>query len=124
MPRPVAAFLEVPVPDRIAPKLDQLIGAAGRGVLDMASADVGASREGQRRRRWVRLAVVVWAVVGLLWLRALTYDGGGFVPVPSIDPFLLTIIIFFGLLIGLAFGQQVMSARSPHVMYRPEQITT
>jgi SpoVK/Ycf46/Vps4 family AAA+-type ATPase len=90
----------------------------------MAGADVGASREGQRRRRWVKLAVVVWAAVGVLWLRALTYDGGGFVPLPSIDPFLLTIIVFFGLLIGLAVGQQVMAARSPHVMYRPDQITT
>jgi cell division protease FtsH len=112
------------VPDRVLTKLDQLIGAAGSGVLDMAGADVGTSREGQRRRRWVKLAVLVWAFVTVLWLRALTYDGDGFVPLPSIDPFLLTIIVFFGLLIGLAFGQQLMAARSPHVMYRPDQITT
>ena len=103
-------------------RLDQLIGAAGGGVLDMAGADVGSSREAQRRRRWVKLAVLVWAVVTVLWLRALTYDGSGFVPLPSIDPFLLVIIIFFGLLIGLMFGQQLMTARSPHVMYRHEQI--
>ncbi|MCY7364457.1 MAG: AAA family ATPase [Frankiaceae bacterium] len=107
-----------------ATRLDQLIGAAGVGVLDMAGADVGSSREVQRRRRWVKLAVLVWAVVSVLWLRALSYDGSGFVPIPQIDPFLLVIIIFFGLLIGLMFGQQLMTARSPHVMYRPEQITT
>ncbi len=113
------------MPDsHVASKLDQLIGAAGSGVLDMAGADVGSSREGQRRRRWVKLAVVVWLLVAALWARALTYDGTGFVPLPHVDPFLLTIIVFFGLLIGLAFGQQLMSARSPHVMYRPEQITT
>ena len=105
-------------------RLDQLIGAAGSGVLDMAGADVGSSREVQRQRRWVKLAVLVWAVVTVLWLRALTYDGDGFVPVPQIDPFLLVIIIFFGLLIGLMFGQQLMTARSPHVLYRPEQIST
>ncbi len=105
-------------------RLDQLIGAAGGGVLDMAGADVGSSREVQRRRRWVKLSLLVWAVVSVLWLRALTYDGNGFVPIPQIDPFLLVIIIFFGLLVGLMFGQQFMSARSPHVMYRPEQITT
>ena len=90
----------------------------------MAGADVGSSREVQRRRRWVKLAVLVWTIVSLLWLRAVTYDGSGFVPIPQIDPFLLVIIIFFGLLIGLMFGQQLMTARSPHVMYRPEQITT
>ncbi|MCW2679077.1 MAG: ATPase central domain protein [Frankiales bacterium] len=112
------------MPDAAVTKLDQLIGAAGSGVLDMAGADVGRSREGQRRRRWVKLAVGVWLLVTVLWLRALTYDGSGFVPFPDIDPFLLTIIIFFGLLIGLAFGQQLMAARSPHVMYRPDQITT
>ncbi|MBC7374691.1 MAG: hypothetical protein H7323_11945, partial [Frankiales bacterium] len=92
--------------------LDALIGAAGGVVLDMAGADVGASREARRRRRWVKLAVVVYAVVAVLWLRAVTYSGSGFLPLPSIDPFLLTIIIFFGLLLGMAVGQQVLSGRS------------
>ena len=104
--------------------LSRLIGAAGGRVLDMAGADVGASREALRRSRWLKLAVAVWSGVGLLWLRAVTYDGAGFVPLPDIDPFLLTIVIFFGLLIGLAVGQQVLAGRSPHVLYRPDQITT
>ncbi|MGI8535949.1 MAG: AAA family ATPase [Mycobacteriales bacterium] len=105
-------------------KLDSLIGATGGGVLRMAGADVGAARETRRRSRWVKLTAVVWLAVAALWLRAVTYDGAGFVPLPSIDPFLLTIIVFFGLLIGLAVGQQVLSGRSPHVVYRPEQIST
>jgi cell division protease FtsH len=105
--------------------LSALTGAGGTSVLDVRAADVGAAREGQRRRRFVKLAAVVWAVVGVLWLRALTVDGGSsFVPVPSIDPFLLVIIVFFLLLIGLAFGQQLMSSRSPHLVFRPEQIDT
>ena len=104
--------------------LDALIGAAGGSVLDMAGADVGAAREAKRRRRWVRLTAVVYAAVVLLWLRAVTYDGSGFVPLPTIDPFLLTIIVFFGLLIGLAVGQQVVSGRSPHTVFRPDQIQT
>ncbi len=105
--------------------LDPLIGAAGSRVLPMAGADVGATRERKRRLRWVRLAVAVWAVVAVLWWRALAWDGsGGFVPVPSIDPFLLTIIVFFGLLLALAVGQQLLAGRSPHVLYRPEQIAT
>ena len=87
--------------------LDPLIGAAGSRVLTMAGADVGATRERLRRARWVRLAVVVWAVVGVLWWRALAWDGGGgFVPLPAVDPFLLTIIVFFGLLLALAVGQR------------------
>jgi ATP-dependent Zn protease len=90
----------------------------------MRSADVGSSREGQRRRRFVKLTVLVWALVALLWTRALTVDGGSFVPIPHIDPFLLVIIVFFGLLIVLVAGQQVMASRSPHMVFRPEQIDT
>ena len=112
----------MPQPSRA---LDPLIGAAGSRVLTMAGADVGDTRERKRRQRWVRLAVLVWTVVAGLWWRALAWDGdGGFVPLPSIDPFLLTIIIFFGLLIALAVGQQLVAGRSPHVLYRPEQIST
>jgi len=104
--------------------LTALTGAAGGSVLRMRDADVGSSREGQRRRRFVKLTVLVWAVVAMLWLRALTVDGGSFIPIPSIDPFLLVIIIFFGLLIALVAGQQLMASRSPHMVFRPEQIDT
>ena len=108
-----------------APAFEQLVGAAGSRVLSMAGADVGADRERKRRARWLRLAALVWGVVAVLWWRALAWDGaGGFVPLPTIDPFLLTIVVFFGLLLGLAVGQQVLAGRSPHVLYRPEQITT
>ena len=105
--------------------IDQLLDAAGGRVLSMAGADVGATRERKRRGRWVRLAAWCWVVVALLWWRALAWDGsGGFVPLPSVDPFLLTIIVFFGLLLALAVGQQLLAGRSPHVLYRPDQIET
>ncbi len=105
--------------------LDSLIGAAGSRVLSPSGADVGDTREQRRRGRWLRLAAWTWAGVALLWWRALAWDGsGGFVPLPAIDPFLLTIVVFFGLLLAMAVGQQVVSGRSPHVLYRPEQITT
>jgi hypothetical protein len=101
------------VPDAPTPapatQLDRLVGAAGGSVLRMAGADVGATREVQRRRRWLKLTAAVWVVVGLLWARALTYDGGGFVPLPTIDPFLLVIIIFFGLLVAMMVGQQLVT---------------
>jgi cell division protease FtsH len=104
--------------------LDALTGSGGGTVLEMRTADVGDSREGQRRRRFVKLSVLVWTVVALLWTRALTMDGGAFLPLPTIDPFLLVIIIFFGLLIALLVGQQLVAARSPHMVFRPDQIDT
>ena len=115
---------ETAVPQTAVPQptaLDDLT-AAGRGLVALRDADVGRTREARRTGRFVRLAVVVWALVGLAWLRALTVDGGPFLPLPSVDPFLLTIIVFFGLLLAMAVGQQVLSGRSPHVVYRPEQI--
>ena len=103
--------------------LDHLLGASR--VLAAAGADVGETRERRRRSRWVRLTAWTWGLVAVLWWRALAWDGdGGFVPLPHVDPFLLTIVVFFGLLLVMAVGQQVVSGRSPHVLYRPEQITT
>jgi ATP-dependent Zn protease len=93
------------------------------GVLPVRDADVGATREARRTGRFVKIAVAVWLLVTLAWVRALTKAGGAsFVPVPHVDPFLLTIVLFFGLLLASAVGQQVVSGRSPHVTYRPEQI--
>ncbi|MFP5218286.1 MAG: AAA family ATPase [Actinomycetes bacterium] len=105
--------------------LTALTGAGGRSVLDVHAADVGASRERQRLRRFIKITVAVWAVAGLLWARALTMDpGASFVPLPTVDPFLLVIIVFFLLLLALIFGQQMVASRSPHLMFRPEQIDT
>jgi len=113
----------VATPDPTAERmLDHLAGAGG-GVLALRDADVGTSRERSRRARFVRLAALVWVPVGLGWLRTLTMGpASAFLPLPQVDPFLVTIIVFFGLLLALAVGQQLLSGRSPHVTYRPEQI--
>jgi len=104
--------------------LDRLTGA-GQSLLSLRDADVGSTREARRRGRFVKLAVAVWLVVGMAWLRALLVaPGADFLPLPTVDPFLLTIIVFFGLLIAMAVGQQAVTGRSPHVVYRPEQLTT
>jgi cell division protease FtsH len=105
-------------------RLDALTSAGGSSVLAARAADVGAERELRRRRRLLKLGLILAAIGAIVLARALAYDGGPFVPLPSIDPFLLTIIVFFTLLLALAVGQQVMSGRSPHVTYRPEQIDT
>jgi hypothetical protein len=125
-PATPAAAASVAAPERpgTSGALDALTGATGGTVLRMRDADVGTSREDQRKRRFVKLSVLVWTLVALLWARALTMDGGEFLPLPTIDPFLLVIIVFFGLLIVLVAGQQVMASRSPHMVFRPEQIDT
>ena len=41
---------------------------------------------------------------------------------PTIDPLVLVPVLFFAALLLLLVGTQVGSARSPHVVYRPEQV--
>jgi ATP-dependent Zn protease len=103
--------------------LTNLLDTAAGAVLTMRSADVGLSREVSRRRRWVKLTVLILLVSVVLSWRVSTTPGD-VVPLPHIDPFLLTMVVFFGALLALAAGQQFVSARSPHVTYRPEQIET
>jgi ATP-dependent Zn protease len=108
-----------------APALASLLSAGTANVLSMRSADVGATRESRRTRRWLKLTMFVLAAAAVLSWRSASWDGtGSFVPLPQVDPFLVTIIAFFVLLLALTVGQQLLSGRSPHVTYRPEQIET
>ena len=89
-----------------------------------ATADVGRSREFLRRKRLMTLVLVVGVPTAYLWFRILTGDPLNFFNLPSIDPLLLIPSLFFLLLIAVILGQFVFTGRSPHVMYRPEQIET
>ena len=112
----------MPNRDDLVPSLTSLLESTG-SVLSMRSADVGASRERSRQRRWIKVTVLILGLLALLtWRRVVA--PGNIVPLPHVDPFLLTIILFFGLMMAMAVGQQVLSARSPHVTYRPEQLET
>ena len=113
----------MPNRDDHAPSLTSLLDTAAGAVLTMRTADVGASRETSRRRRWVRLAIVVLAAAFTLSWRAVVAPND-IVPLPHVDPVTATIMVFFVLLLAMAGGQQLLSARSPHVTYRPEQIET
>jgi ATP-dependent Zn protease len=103
--------------------LSNLLSAGAGTLLSMSGADVGVKREDSRRRRWIKLTVFILSVAAFFSWRSVTAPGN-VIPLPHIDPFLLTIILFFGLMMAMAVGQQVMSARSPHIVYRPEQIET
>ncbi len=98
---------------------------AGERLLSMRHADVGRSREDARRNRFLRLTFWVWLLVGVIALRGWRKDPtSAWVPFPHVDPFLLTIMVFFGAMIALAVGQQMLTGKSPHVVYRADQITT
>jgi ATP-dependent Zn protease len=91
--------------------------------MKAGDADVGQSREQQRRRRLRTLAVWMALPAAYLWFRI--FSGN---PIewhlPTIDPLYAIPILFFVSLIVLLVGTTVGAGRSPHVMYRPDQITT
>jgi len=99
-----------------------LAALAGGRVLAAGSVDVGASREVQRRRRLWTLAVVLGVPTGFLWWRLL--DGRPFnvFALPQIDWLVVMPVLFFVALIGLLAGSYFVTGRSPHVLYRPEQL--
>ncbi|MCW2598798.1 MAG: ATPase central domain protein [Frankiales bacterium] len=105
--------------------LTGLLEAGTGSLLRMRDADVGRSREEARRARFKRLALVVWLLVALILWRGLTKGvDAAYLPVPHIDPFLLVVIVFFGAMVLLAVGQQLLTGKSPHTVYRADQITT
>ena len=113
------------MPDTPSNAFDTLLATAGGGLLSMQDADVGRTREDRRRARWVKLTVVVLSVAAVLSWRASTWDRtDDFIPLPHVDPFLLVVFGFFTLMIGMLVGQQLLTGRSPHVVYRADQIST
>jgi ATP-dependent Zn protease len=92
-------------------------------VLRAGDADVGRSRESQRRRRLRTVALWLGIPALYLWYRIVSGD-----PIqwglPSIDPLYVIPILFFACLLLVLVGTTVGAGRSPHVMYRPDQLTT
>ncbi|WP_432535344.1 AAA family ATPase [Kineococcus arenarius] len=85
------------------------------------AGDVGRLRERRRRRRAAALAAAV--AVALAAGAARLATGRSLLPaLPSIDPLYLMSGLFFAVLIAVLLGQTLVAGRSPHVVYRPEQI--
>ncbi|MCU1432422.1 MAG: ATPase central domain protein [Actinotalea sp.] len=83
--------------------------------------DIAQDRERIRRHRVYRLAVVVIAFE--IYLIAMPLSGRSVLPaLPAMDPFLVVMIVFFGLLLLAAVGSTLLNGRSPHLTYRPEQV--
>ncbi len=94
------------------------------GRLKAADADVGKTREHRRQRRLLTLAVLLAVPASWLWLRMLTGDPVDVtaLSLPTIDPFLAIVFLFFLVLIGTLLGTTMVAGRSPHVIYRPDQL--
>ncbi|MDQ1713909.1 MAG: cell division protease FtsH [Frankiaceae bacterium] len=95
---------------------------ASAGLLSVHTADVGQNRESQRQVRLRKVAVLLAVPAAFLWYRVA--DGRPFdvIAFPHVDWLLFAPILFFVALIALLGGTQVMTGRSPHTMFRPEQL--
>jgi ATP-dependent Zn protease len=82
--------------------------------------DVALDRERLRRRRLVRVAVVLLALNAWLVVRAV--QGKPALPTLHVDPLVLIPGLFFLALIGVMLGTTMGAGRSPHVVFRPEQV--
>jgi ATP-dependent Zn protease len=98
------------------PVADEIVSPIRRGAHDIA-----IERDRVRRRRVYRVAFVLLALEAYVIGSALL--GRSVVPpMPAIDPLVLVPVLFFAALLLLLVGTQLGSARSPHVVYRPEQV--
>ncbi|MFN2539630.1 MAG: AAA family ATPase [Mycobacteriales bacterium] len=102
-----------------------LLDSLGGGLVSMQTADVGRSRERARTRRWLKLTYWVWTLVAvMLWRGATMSPGSSWVPLPHVDPVYMMLGAFFGLMLLVLLLQFSVTGKSPHVTYRPDQLTT
>lgn len=88
---------------------------------DQLVHDIAADRDKIRRRRVYRWAAVVLVLEA--WFIAAPLTGRSPWPaLPPMDPLVVAPVLFFLVLIGMLVGTQVVSSRSPHVTFRPEQV--
>ena len=99
-----------------------LLAAPGDAVVRMAGADVGRNREENRMRRLRRLAIWAGVPAALLWWAIGAGHPINLLQLPHIDSttwFLIAMIIVISAAMLLPI---VGAGRSPHVLFRPEQI--
>ena len=101
-----------------------MLDEVGTGRLATATSDVGAARERARGFRLARIGILL--AIPMLWMWWRILDGNPFdltqLSLPTIDPFLLIVGVFFGVMIVTTLGVTLVAGRSPHITYRPEQI--
>ena len=85
---------------------DHILNEVAGGRLRVADADVGRSRERNRQRRLLTIAFILAVPALWLWFRILTGRAVDLtsLSLPTVDPFLLIVGIFFVVLIGTLLG--------------------
>jgi cell division protease FtsH len=98
--------------------------ALGGALVRASNADVGTARERARLRRLRNLALVLGIPTAFLWYRILIGEPLNLLAGPGMpdDPILYVIPVIFVLAILVLVGIPLASGRSPHLLYRPEQI--
>jgi cell division protease FtsH len=98
--------------------------ALGGALVRASNADVGTARERARLRRLRNLALVLGLPTAFLWYRILIGEPLNLLAGPGMpdDPILYVIPVIFVLAILVLVGIPLASGRSPHLLYRPEQI--
>ena len=96
----------------------------GGALVAAAGADVGQTRERVRRARLRTLAIVLGVPTIFLWYRIVDGRPVNLLQVPPMpeDPALWVIPVVFVIAILIMVMMPLMSGRSPHVTFRPEQI--
>jgi cell division protease FtsH len=98
------------------------LGEAG-SVLQVTGTDVGAARENRRRRRLRRIALAAALPAAFFWYRLLSGRPFDIFRLPHVDWLLVAPLLFFLVVMPAALLlPYLFSGRSPHVLYRPEQI--
>ena len=90
--------------------------------LGAGAADVGRSREAARRGRLGRLGLLLAGVLAAMWWRLMQ---GGPLGMPRLTPRTIQFLPIAALIVLLGAAliiPMVAAGRSPHVLYRPEEI--
>ncbi|MPZ72198.1 MAG: AAA family ATPase [Nitriliruptorales bacterium] len=96
----------------------------GGELIDVLTADVGQARERARRQRLAFLAWTLGPVAVYLWVRILAGNPLNVFTKPSLPPDWPIYAIPIALILALfaAMAMPLLSGRSPHILFRPEQI--
>ena len=103
---------------------DTVAARLGGGLIDAVTADVGAAREHARQRRLALLAAALAAPFAFLWWRMLSGAPFNVFALPDLpsDPYLYMLPLFLIVILVVIVAMPLASGRSPHVLFRPEQI--
>src|SRR5688572_26188664 len=103
---------------------DTVAAQLGGELISVRTADVGAARERARYRRLCTLALVLAVPCAFLWYRLGIGAPFNVFALPDLGPDwpIYLIPVFLILALGATVAMPLLSGRSPHLRYEPDQI--